>query len=126
MDRFRRLIENGYDGITSANARQIIRDSAEVTQYINEKREHLHYVQQLMNDKIIDEAMERVKSSGDFGHNESEGFYYKKHDSGKQMLNERQFTQSNYQHNNMNEMELMRDEIARLRRENNDLKRRLR
>ena len=54
MDRFRRIIEGGYQGFQTGDARQIIRDSAEVTHYIESKRGHLAYVQQLMNDKIID------------------------------------------------------------------------
>lgn len=121
MDKFNRLVEDRMRGFSSSAAKQIIRDSAEVTHYINEKREHLRYVQQLMNDKIIDDAMGRVKASGDFGYNESEGFYYKRNNPGRQMLNET----PNHQNNNIGEMESMREEIARLRRENDILKNRL-
>ena len=66
MDKFKRIIEGGYSGFNTVDARQIIRDSAEVSQYVESKRAHFTYVQQLMNDKIIDEAMGRVKAKGDF------------------------------------------------------------
>ena len=77
MDKFRKLIDNGFVGFTTSGARSIIKDSAEVTQYIDSKREHFNYVQQLMNDKIIDEAMGRVRSRGDFEYDGDGGFIYK-------------------------------------------------
>ena len=63
MDKFKRIIEGGYSGFNTG-ARQIIRDSAEVSQYVESA--HFTYVQQLMNDKIIDEAMGRVKGKRRF------------------------------------------------------------
>ena len=65
-ERFKRIIANGYNGYTTDDAKAILRNSAEVSLYVEEKREHLKYVQQLMNDKIIDEAMGRVKEKGRF------------------------------------------------------------
>lgn len=126
MDKFKRLIEGGLQGFSSSAAKQIIRDSAEVTHYVNEKREHLRYVQQLMNDKIIDEAMNRVKASGTFEYKEGEGFSYKRNMSSNQLLNERLTPIQSNENSVIDDVENMRDEIARLRRENNDLKRRLR
>lgn len=125
MDKFRRIIQDGFHGYTTEDAKNIIRNSAEVTAYINEKREHLSYVQQLMNDKIIDEAMGRVKAFGEFGYNKDNGFYYRRHNPSQQLLQET--NQQRYQDTRTtNEMESMRNEIERLKRENNDLKRRLR
>ena len=126
MDKFKRLIEGGLQGFSSSAAKQIIRDSAEVSHYVNEKREHLRYVQQLMNDKIIDEAMNRVKASGTFEYKEGEGFSYKRNMSSNQLLNERLTPIQSNENSIIDDVENMRDEIARLRRENNDLKRRLR
>lgn len=126
MDKFRRIIQDGFHGYTTEDAKNIIRDSAEVTGYINEKREHLRYVQQLMNDNIIDEAMGRLKASGGFGYDKDNGFfYYRKEKPSQQTLQEN--VQQIYQGvKDTNEMESMRNEIERLRRENNDLKRKLR
>lgn len=73
MDKFKRIIEGDYSGFNSSDAKQIIRDSAEVSQYIESKRAHFTYVQQLMNDKIIDEAMGRVKAKGEFVIDRKEG-----------------------------------------------------
>lgn len=125
MDKFRRIIQDGFHGYTTEDAKNIIRDSAEVTGYINEKREHLRYVQQLMNDNIIDEAMGRLKASGKFGYDKDNGFYYRRQKPSQEILQET--NQQKYQGvRGANEMESMRNEIERLRRENNDLKRKLR
>lgn len=77
MDRFRRIMEGGFQGFQTGDARQIIRDSAEVTQYVERNRSHLTYVQQLMNDRIIDEAMGRVKDRGDFEYDGDGAFIYR-------------------------------------------------
>lgn len=76
MDKFRRIIEGGYSGFSTDAARSIIRDSAEVSQYVSNKLGHFAYVQQLMNDKIIDEAMGRVRSNGEFKYDGNDGFTY--------------------------------------------------
>lgn len=73
MDKFKRIIEGGYSGFNTDDAKQIIRDSAEVSRYVENKRAHFSYVQQLMNDKIIDEAMGRVRDKGDFVFDREEG-----------------------------------------------------
>lgn len=77
MDRFRRIMEGGFQGFQTGDARQIIRDSAEVTQYVERNRAHLTYVQQLMNDRIIDEAMGRVRDKGDFEYDGDGAFVYR-------------------------------------------------
>lgn len=69
MDIFRKIIESGFRGYSTSDAQSIIRDSAEVTRYVDEKKEHLRYVEQLMHDNIIDNAMNRVKQKGDFVYN---------------------------------------------------------
>lgn len=122
MDKFNRLVEDGMRGFSSSAAKQIIRDSAEVTHYINEKRGHLRYVQQLMNDKIIDEAMNRVKASGTFEYKEGEGFTYKRNVSSNQLLNERVVPAQSNKSDIVDDVETMRNEIARLRQENSELK----
>ena len=71
MDKFRRIMDGGYLGFQTGDARQIIRDSAEVTQYIESKRGHLAYVQQ------IDEAMGRVRDNGDFEYDGDGAFTYR-------------------------------------------------
>ena len=76
MDKFRRIIEGGFNGFNTDDARQIIRDSAEVTAYVDNKRAHFAYIQQLMNDKIIDEAMGRVRARGEFKYDREDGFVY--------------------------------------------------
>lgn len=114
MDKFNRLLEGGLRGFSSSAAKQIIRDSAEVTHYINERRGHFSYVQQLMNDKIIDEAKERLRAQGKWvvpsKNTEIE--------QDKQLIRER----CSPQQNTDVEMECMREEIARLRQENSELK----
>jgi hypothetical protein len=77
MDKFRRIIESGYYGYNTPSSREIIRDSSEVSRYIDERRQHFSYIQQLMNDRIIDEAMGRVRSRGDFEYDGDGGFIYK-------------------------------------------------
>ena len=125
MDKFNRLVEDGLQGFSSSAAKQIIRDSAEVTHYINERRGHLSYVQQLMNDKIIDEALNRVKASGTFEYKEGEGFTYKRNMSSNQLLNERFVPAQSNKSDIVDDVETMRNEISRLRRENDILKNRL-
>jgi hypothetical protein len=146
MDRFRRIIEGGYQGFQTGDARQIIRDSAEVTHYIESKRGHLAYVQQLMNDKIIDEAMGRVRDNGDFEYDGDGAFTYRPgvyHNTQypRQLLAEEYPKQQVYpQHiaqsynyspqtqqytsndNVMARLEAMEREMANLRAENQELK----
>lgn len=136
MDKFRRIIEGGYSGYSTEAARNIIRDSAEVSQYVANKRSHFTYVQQLMNDKIIDEAMGRVKDKGDFVFDKEEGFTYRPnfHQLGgsRQMLQEeypyQRVNQSNYQQPSygqgdvMARLDAMEREMSALREENRELK----
>ena len=152
MDRFRRIMEGGYQGFETSDARQIIRDSAEVTQYVESKRGHLAYVQQLMNDRIIDEAMGRVKDRGDFEYDGDGAFTYRPgvwHNTSypRQLLAEEYPSQrvcprqqstmqynpqtANYQPQNnyypqqdsvMARLEAMELEMANLRAENQELK----
>ena len=121
MDRFRKLIDNGFVGFTTSGARSIIKDSAEVTQYIDSKREHFNYVQQLMNDKIIDEAMTRARSKGEFEYDGEGGFTYKQ-DSFRyepsQLINE-QHPQSD---SIISRLDAMEKEISSLREENKQLR----
>lgn len=133
MDKFRSIIENGYYGYNTPSARSIIRDSAEVTQYIDSKREHFNYVQQLMNDKIIDEAMTRARSKGEFEYDGEGGFTYKQ-DSFRykpsQIINEqypsqpvRQNVQQYPQQDSvMARLDAMEREISALREENKQLR----
>ena len=141
MDKFRRIIEGGYSGFSTEAARNIIRDSAEVSQYVANKRSHFTYVQQLMNDKIIDEAMGRVKDKGDFVFDKEEGFTYRPnfHQLGgsRQMLQEeypyQRVNQPNYQQPSyqptsygqgdvMARLDAMEREMSALREENRELK----
>lgn len=136
MDKFRRIIEGGYSGFSTEAARSIIRDSAEVSQYVANKRSHFTYVQQLMNDKIIDEAMGRVKDKGDFVFDKEEGFTYRpnSHQLGgsRQMLQEeypyQRVNQPNYQQPSygqgdvMARLDAMEREMSALREENRELK----
>lgn len=143
MDRFKQIIDGGYQGFQTGDARQIIRDSAEVTQYVYQKRGHFAYVQQLMNDKIIDEAMGRVKGKGYFEYDGDGAFTYRPgvyHTTNysRQILAEeypsqpvypeqqnRQYNPQtgNYQPDSvMNRLEAMEREIANLRIENQELK----
>ena len=133
MDRFRKLIDNGFVGFTTSGARSIIKDSSEVTQYIDSKREHFNYVQQLMNDKIIDEAMTRARSKGEFEYDGEGGFTYKQ-DSFRygpsQLINEQypsqpvsQNVQQYPQQNSvMARLDAMEREMSALREENRQLK----
>ena len=70
MNIFRKIIESGFSRYLTSDAQSIIRDSAEVSRYVDEKKEHLRYVEQLMHDDIIDAAMNRVKQKGNFVYNE--------------------------------------------------------
>lgn len=94
MDKFRRIIESGYAGFATQDAQKVIRDSAEVSQYVESKRSHFAYVQQLMNDKIIDEVMGRVKEKGDFVFDKEEGFSYRP--NYQQLGRPRQMLQEEY------------------------------
>lgn len=126
MDNFSNIIENGYYGYSTPSARSIIRDSAEVTQYIDSKREHFNYVQQLMNDKIIDEAMTRARSKGEFEYDGEGGFRYKP----SQLINEqypsqpvRQNVQQYPQQDSvMARLDAMEREMSALREENRQLR----
>lgn len=140
MDKFRRIIEGGYSGFSTTDARNIIRDSAEVSQYVESKRSHFAYVQQLMNDKIIDEAMGRVKEKGDFVFDREEGFSYRPNcqqiGQPRQLLQEeypyQRVIQSNYQQpvyqqsygqgDVMARLDAMEREMSALRQENRELK----
>lgn len=74
------------------------RGLAEVSRYLESKRAHFAYVQQLMNDKIIDEAMGRVKAKGDFVFDREEGtFSYRPNQmQARQVLSEQYPTQPVY------------------------------
>lgn len=133
MDKFKRIIEGGYSGFNTGDARQIIRDSAEVSQYVESKRAHFTYVQQLMNDKIIDEAMGRVKAKGDFVFDREEGvFSYRPNQmQTKQVLSEQYPTQPVYpsyrqqqtpQDNVAARLDAMEREMRALKEENQVLK----
>ena len=133
MDKFKRIIEGGYSGFNTGDARQIIRDSAEVSQYVESKRAHFTYVQQLMNDKIIDEAMGRVKAKGDFVFDKEEGvFSYRPNQmQTRQVLSEQYPTQPVYpsyrqqqvpQDNVAARLDAMEREMRALREENQALK----
>lgn len=133
MDKFKRIIEGGYGGFTTGDARQIIRDSAEVSQYVESKRAHFTYVQQLMNDKIIDEAMGRVKAKGDFVFDREEGVlsYRPNQMQTKQVLSEQYPTQPVYpsyrqqqtpQDNVAARLDAMEREMKALKEENQALK----
>lgn len=133
MDKFSNIIENGYSEYSTPSARSIIRDSAEVTKYVNEKREHFAYVQQLMNDKIIDEAMGRVRSNGEFEYDGQGGFSYKtdmsryqprrvineQYPSQPVMQNVQQYPQSD---SVMARLDAMEREMSALREENRQLR----
>ena len=133
MDRFNKLINNNFNGFTTSDARSIIRDSAEVSRYVDSKREHFRYVQQLMNDRIIDEAMGRVYSNGEFDYDGDGGFSYRRDASRKQnvarqILNEEYPTQRVYsqQQPNTNDvmarLDAMEREMNYLREENRQLR----
>lgn len=136
MDKFRRLIESNYDGFRTNDAISIIKDSAEVTRYVENNRAHLAYVSQLMNDKIIDEAMGRVRQNGDFVYDGDGGFTYKTNLSNYREISSRYnninnnncYGSYNNNYNNdsvANRLELMEQEMRNLRRENNELRNRI-
>jgi hypothetical protein len=128
MDRFKRIIDSGFTGFTSSDAREIVRNSAEVSQYVEEKRAHLTYVQQLMNDKIIDEAMGRVRENGEFGYDEENGFTYTRTNQPKMRINEQYPAQQVYQmtpqrtNDVMSRLDAMEREMQALRAENRELR----
>lgn len=135
MDKFRRIIEGGFSGFSTADARNIIRDSAEVSQYVESKRSHFAYVQQLMKDKIIDEAMGRVKEKGDFVFDREEGFSYRpncrqilQEEYPYQRVNRPNYQQPSYQPASygqgdvMARLDAMEREMSALREENRELK----
>lgn len=133
MDKFKQIIEGGYGGFSTSDAQSILRNSAEVSLYVEEKREHLNYVSQLMNDKIIDEAMGRVKAKGDFVFNREEGtFSYRPNQiQTRQVLSEQYPTQPVYpsyrqqqtpQDNVAARLDAMEREMRALREENQALK----
>lgn len=131
MNRFKQIIENGYKGFNTQDAREIIRDSAEVTRYVETNRKHFSYVQQLMNDRIIDEAMGRVKSKGKFEYNENDGFVYCRDNSRcprpiitEQYPSQRVYPRQNQQDNVMARLVAMEREMNELREENRQLKNR--
>lgn len=137
MDRFKRIIDSGYAGFSTGDARQIVRDSAEVSQYVESKRAHFAYVQQLMNDKIIDEAMGRVLDKGEFSYDKENGFTYTRNASPKVRLNEQYPTQQVYRQvvpqqsyqyppqrtsDVMSRLDAMEREMQALRAENQELR----
>ena len=124
MDTFRRIIESNYDGFRTDDAISIIKDSAEVTRYVENNRAHLAYVSQLMNDKIIDEAMGRVRQNGDFVYDGDGGFTYKSNPSNYRKIKPSYNSYNNNYNNNSvaNRLELMEQEMRNLRRENDELR----
>ena len=124
MDTFRRIIESNYDGFRTDDAISIIKDSAEVTRYVENNRAHLAYVSQLMNDKIIDEAMGRVRQNGDFVYDGDGGFTYKSNSSIYREIKPSYNSYNNNYNNNSvaNRLELMEQEMRNLRRENDELR----
>lgn len=124
MDTFRRIIESNYDGFRTDDAISIIKDSAEVTRYVEKNRAHLEYVSQLMNDKIIDEAMGRVRQNGDFVYDGDGGFTYKSNSSNYRKIKPSYNSYNNNYNNNSvaNRLELMEQEMRNLRRENDELR----
>lgn len=137
MDKFRRIIDGGYIGFETNDARSIIRDSAEVTKYVESRLNHFNYVQQLMNDKIIDDAMIRVRSNGDFEYDGDGGFSYKPNSSRfqqRQIINEQEpsrnhqsyQTTPNCSNDVMARLDAMEREMSSLKEENRMLKSRIR
>jgi hypothetical protein len=133
MDKFKKLIENQFRGFTLDSSRDIIRKSSEVSDYVNKNIGHFNYVQQLMNDRIIDEAMGRVLDKGDFEFDREKGFVYKQHTS-RQNINEaypqqpyypqqQSYQQQNGYNNVMARLDAMENEMNALRMENEELKR---
>lgn len=122
MDIFRKIIESGFRGYSTSDAQSIIRDSAEVSRYVDSKKEHLRYVEQLMHDNIIDNAMNRVKEKGNFIYDENGAEYRPNYACNRQstvLLNE---TPCQYHpvHQNSVEarLEAMEREMRSLKEEN--------
>lgn len=131
-DRFKRIIASGYNGYTTDDARAILRNSAEVSLYVEEKREHLNYVQQLMNDKIIDEGLARARQKGQFRADKDGNISYTYNVQPRVRLNEEYPTQRVQQYQTqpqskddvMSRLDAMEQEMNELRRENQELRRR--
>lgn len=131
-DKFKRIIDNGYYGYTTSGAHEIIRNSAEVSLYVAEKREHLNYVQQLMNDKIIDEGLARARQKGQFRADKDGNISYTCHVQPRARLNEEYPTQHVKQYQTppqstddvMSRLDAMEQEMNELRRENQELRNR--
>lgn len=129
-DRFNRIIANGYNGFTTNDAQAILRNSAEVSLYVEEKREHLKYVQQLMNDKIIDEGLARARQKGQFRADKDGNISYTYNVQPRVRLNEEYPTQRVQQYQTqpqskddvMSRLDAMEQEMNELRRENQELK----
>lgn len=131
-DRFKRIIDNGYNGYTTSDAQAILRNSAEVSLYVEEKREHLKYVQQLMNDRIIDEGLARARQKGQFRADKDGNISYTYHVQPKVRLNEEYPTQRVQQYQTrpqskddvMSRLDAMEQEMNELRKENQELRNR--
>lgn len=129
-DRFKRIIANGYNGFTTDDAQTILRNSAEVSLYVEEKREHLKYVQQLMNDRIIDEGLARARQKGQFRADKDGNISYTYHTQPRVRLNEEYPTQHVQQYQTppqskndvMSRLDAMEQEMNELRRENQELR----
>ena len=131
-DRFKRIIASGYNGYTTNDAQAILRNSAEVSLYVEEKREHLKYVQQLMNDKIIDEGLARARQKGQFRADKDGNISYTYHTQPRVRLNEQSpthgaqqyYTQPQTTNDVLSRLDAMEEEMNELRRENQELRRR--
>ena len=129
-DRFKRIIANGYNGYTTDDAQAILRNSSEVSLYVEKKREHLKYVQQLMNDRIIDEGLARAREKGQFRADKDGNISYTCHVQPRVRLNEEYPTQyiQKYQtppqskDDVMSILDAMEQEMNELRRENQELR----
>lgn len=140
-DRFKRIIDNGYKGYTTNDAQTILRNSAEVSLYVEEKRDHLKYVSQLMHDDIINAAVERLKKEGKWcvppkptqrEQERSRQFIKETYFSPKVRLNEEYPTQRVQQYQTlpqskddvMSRLDAMEQEMNELRKENQELRNR--
>ena len=131
-NRFKKIIDNGYYGYTTDDAKAILRNSAEVSLYVEEKREHLNYVQQLMNDKIIDEGLARARQKEQFRIDKDGNISYTHNGQPRFRLIEQYPTQHVQpyqmppQTNNdvMSRLDAMEREMNELRRENQELRNR--
>lgn len=125
MDIFRKIIESGFNGFSTNDAHSILRNSEEVSRYVENKKEHLRYVEQLMHDDIIDSVMNRVKQKGDFVYN-GDGVEYRPNHTynrqGRVLLEESPTCQSCYQPPQQTSvearLEAMEREMRNLKEEN--------